>query len=53
MQRLTANAPVATVLDSILASVGSGIWGAADEAVLNTVRKKLKNPAPPQKKNKK
>ncbi len=28
----------------------SGIWGAADEAVLNTVRKKRKNPPPPKKK---
>ncbi len=49
MKRLTANAPVATVLGSI-ASVGSRIWGAADEAVLNKVRKKYLKPPPPKKK---
>ncbi len=47
MQRLTANAPVATVLGSI-ASVGSGIYGAA-EAVLNKVWKKFKKIPPPTK----
>ncbi len=42
-ERLTANAPVATVLGSIPASAGtvkSEVWGAADGAVLNIVRKK-------------
>jgi hypothetical protein len=45
LERLTVNAPVATVLGSIPASVGrgrhSGIWGAPDKAVLNKVRKKI------------
>jgi hypothetical protein len=43
LERLTANTPVATVLGSIPASVGTvESVGAADEAVLNTVRKKEK-----------
>jgi hypothetical protein len=43
LERLTANAEVATVLCSIPAS--SDTSGAADEAVLNTVhKKKSKNP---------
>ncbi len=48
LERLTAIAEVATVMGSIPASSESGIWGAADEAVLNTVQyiqeKKSKNP---------
>jgi hypothetical protein len=53
LEPLTVNAEVATVLGSIPASSlrHSGIWGAADEAVLNTVhvhrRRKKSKKSPP------
>ncbi len=41
LEHLTDNAKVTTVLDSVPASTRhTGIWGAADEAVLNEVHKK-------------
>ncbi len=44
LERLTVNAVVATVLGSIPASSDTGgIWGAADEALLNIVHKEKKS----------
>ncbi len=40
-KRLTSKTRVATALGSIPAPSHSGIWGAADEAVMNQVHEKI------------